>query len=265
MKRTNIILSLTALAMLLVGCEGSQPSSGSTTTVTTGTPTNHGTTVSYNNIETRVEQFMRKMDTYNTNIRDVKWMKHSSLSEGYVVFRQEGYDGGFDYVAVDLTDWRKGMSYYSFMDNANTYYSLRPDPSMNLYYFDGANGTITFEETEVSTKDLEKVGAFIEAAKVEEAGETIAAEFGLSEERGLEVAKLASNWKSISSKRAMTKADADLFAAEVLGANVTEISNAVRKAAEGDESSYKDLIEKASKKNEVDPEQMSEIINEFMY
>lgn len=244
MKR---LLGIAALMLMSTACE-----------ITVGN--NGGVTVTP---QSKINNFLTQLELNEPNVWDAKLVKHSQAADGYIVVSQEDTSGHIEYVAYDYADFSKGMNYSSYLASNPPYHNLRPDAYNDLFYFDGYNGTIVFEETDASSKDLEKVGAFIEAANVSRAGENLAAEFGLSEDRGLEIAKLANNWAKISRKRAMTSADADLFAKEVVGASLSEITNAYENAAEGNESGVESFLDKAAKKNGASPEQMGEIIDEL--
>ena len=86
-------------------------------------------------------------------------------------------------------------------------------------------------------------------------------DFGLSEKRSGNVAKLVLNWKRISKNRSMSNADADAFSKSLIGVNINEATHAFKKSLEGDKASFEGLIEKAAKVNGTSPENMKSLLN----
>ncbi len=54
-----------------------------------------------------------------------------------------------------------------------------------------------YETKSVVNKDLEKVGAMIEKARIKNVGEQLSAQFGLSEERGMDLGRVLVNYKNL--------------------------------------------------------------------
>ncbi|MFI5390081.1 MAG: hypothetical protein ACHQYQ_01875 [Bacteriovoracales bacterium] len=121
-----------------------------------------------------------------------------------------------------------------------------------------------YEEGVTPKKDVEKIAAGLEKLKVEAMGESFSERFGLSEERGVQVAKLVSNWKKISNIRSLSEKDADAFSQKLLGFNLNSGIKAMDEFNTGNTKSLESLVATAAKTNGVSPEQMNEIISEFM-
>ncbi|MDB9786792.1 hypothetical protein OAB57_01690 [Bacteriovoracaceae bacterium] len=169
-----------------------------------------------------------------------------------------------EYIAFNLVDYYSGMNmdtYFNGTYSEDIIGDLIPMGD-GFYYSDVYD--IIFEETTGSTKDLEKVGHFIEAKKVNDAGKKIAAEFGLSEKRGIEIAKLTSQWNTLKKKRALTDSDADAFSSELLGVNLTEAQEAFKKSAEGEKAPLEALFQKAATTNSTTPERINKIFNDIL-
>ncbi len=125
------------------------------------------------------------------------------------------------------------------------------------------NGNL-YEEKVTSKKDLEKMASDLEKLKVESLGESFAERFGLSEERGLQVANMVNNWKKVSKSRGMTEADADAFSKKVLGFNLTTGIKAMQDFNSGNTKPLESLVAVAAKTNGVSPEQMNTILSEML-
>jgi len=161
--------------------------------------------------------------------------KAPSYREGYVVILED-VDGGY-YHAICLDSYYQGMDLdyffdYLYDDELVTDLEVVLDsygyPTGDFY-----DGYYYYEQTSVGSKDLEKIGAFMEARKIQRTAEYLAAEFGLSEERGMEVAKLTSNFEHLSKMRSLTDADANSFAEEVIGTDMKTARAAYEKAIQG--------------------------------
>ncbi len=120
---------------------------------------------------------------------------------------------------------------------------------------------MTFSEVQGTSKDLEKVAAFKETYQMKKMQDLLTYDFGLSEKRSENVAKLVLNWKRISKNRAMSNADADAFSKSLIGVNINEATQAFKKSLEGDKASFDGLIEKAAEVNGTSPENMKSLLN----
>ncbi|MBF0299392.1 MAG: hypothetical protein HQK51_11770 [Oligoflexia bacterium] len=156
---------------------------------------------------------------------------------------------------------------YGLTDNGNGTFSCNVG---SCYEFMGINPkaeyiSMVFEEVNPHQKDLEKAGALFEDMQIESGSEYLVQNYGLSEERAKEVAKLSYSWKKVSQKRSMTDKDAEIFSKKVLGVDVKFAEEAIKKSLfTADKSDYNNLIEKAAKINGVSPEHMNKIIDSIL-
>ena len=141
-----------------------------------------------------------------------------------------------------------------FIDTTITPYTNNHGQVVPGYYTD-SQGNL-YESTVATAKDLEKMGGMAQSFKVLKDAEFYAAQYGLSESRSIEVAKMVSAFKQVSGSRSLTDADAESFSQELLGVSFGEVKSALT----GTASNLDALIEKAAEKNDISPEHMSEII-----
>ncbi|MEK6553621.1 MAG: hypothetical protein AABZ31_00125, partial [Bdellovibrionota bacterium] len=97
---------------------------------------------------------------------------------------------------------------------------------------------------------------------VAKASKTLQAEFGLSAERGNEMAKLAIMLKN-TPKETMTDADYDRYSVAGFGSSITEFKAATAKALVGDKADLNALIGKAAVTNGITPEDARGIVSKF--
>jgi hypothetical protein len=126
-------------------------------------------------------------------------------------------------------------------------------------------GDFIFDETYSSTKDLEKMAGMIEKEKVSDLGDLLSAQYGLSEDRAIAIAKVSTAMNEITKSRALTEADLNAFTGEVFGSKWSDISKAVKGyKIEGKKKSYDNLIDKAADTNGVSPEHMRKIVDAYL-
>lgn len=175
--------------------------------------------------------------------------------------------GPMQYVAINLDLINTGMSaavvYSTIMSAGPTgYENVNPTGTYGNFYI-GAGGNV-YEETQASSKDLEKIAAVMESVKYADLSKSLVEKYGLSEERGFKVAKLASEWSRLSKTRSMTDADAENFSKGVVGFKIAEAEAAYTRLQNGDSTQYNDLMGKAATLNGVSPEQMRSIVAEIV-
>ncbi len=122
--------------------------------------------------------------------------------------------------------------------------------------FTDADGNI-YEAGTDSAKDLESVGAKVEAMEVEDLKDKLI-NYGLSEERTDKLSKLMVSYKKIQNKRGLTGREKDVFTKELTGMTFEKASSVLV------EEGYDALVEKASDANGLDPEAIKELLNEVM-
>jgi hypothetical protein len=128
-----------------------------------------------------------------------------------------------------------------------------------------ANSSMVFEQTAISSKDMDKAAAFAEAFAVDKMAANLSAEFGLSEERSLKVAKLAASWEKLSKSRALTNADADAFSYELTGVSIDDMENAEKAMMSGSMTELNSVIAKAAEVNGTSSENMSAIMMKLFF
>ena len=116
-----------------------------------------------------------------------------------------------------------------------------------------------FSENSENKKDLEGLGAQVELQNTKEIANRLAVNFGLSEGRSQKVAKLVSQYSSLSTKRSLSDKEKNFFSQELLGIEYKDVVNGMK--SEGSEMT--DLFEKAAQTNNTSVEQMKAIINEL--
>lgn len=172
------------------------------------------------------------------------------------------------FVAYNLADYEAGK--YSVWAGSAVYSKLKLGEILDLEdigsnRFEGKYGsycglgefsctTVTFEDSTTIQKDLEKIGSSIEVSSLKEQ----LLDFGLSDKRSMKIARLANNFKSISSKRALTSREKDIFTKELTGLSFDKASSVLI------DEGYDALVEKASEVNGADPEAIKELINKVL-
>lgn len=187
---------------------------------------------------------------------DVELMKTNTLQFNYIVVYDHDYD---TYDAYDLTGYNPGENVNNFLDRNESYFYYDLDYIGANQYQDYFSGII-FEKTTMTSTDRLKVAALEEGLNINKAAKLLNAQYGLSQERSFEVAKLASSWNKLPAER-KTDATADMFTKEVLGHSITEYKAAVDKKVQGDASELNELIENTAQFNGVLPEQMNQIVS----
>ena len=202
-------------------------------------------------------------------------VKFAKDNANYVVF--SGTSGSTtEYYAVDVSTYTAGTNYNTYLltagvgfyghltDNGNGTFSCTTAGS--CYNASGAtSSTMVFEKTTASSKDLEKAAAFVEAYKVETMAANLSAEFGLSDDRSIEVAKLAASWNKVAKTRALTNADADAFAQQLAGVNFAQINSADQAMMNGSMNEMNAIITKAAAVNGTTSENMAAIMSKLFF
>lgn len=187
---------------------------------------------------------------------DLSLAKSTTLQFDYIVVYDYDYD---TYDAYYIGTWAPGVNVGSYINShsSQNYYDL--DYLGGNQYQDWYTGLV-FEEGSPTSKDLAKVAAFKQEVRVQKSAKKIQADFGLSENRSREVAKLAVQLAD-APKSSMTNSDYDNFSKELLGSSITQFNSAMKKSAEGDASALNNLLDKAAQVNGVGPEHMNKIVS----
>lgn len=155
------------------------------------------------------------------------------------------------------TDYEYGIVAYDY-DGYPIYDYYLVEVYVPTRYRDRASG-ITFEKVSASAKDLAKMVAIKEAAEIQKSAEFLSSEFGLSLNRGKELAGLKAHWKK-ASKKGMTNSEVDAFSTELLGFSLTSGIEAVSASAEGDQTKVETLVNQAAELNGITPEHASKLM-----
>jgi len=118
-----------------------------------------------------------------------------------------------------------------------------------------------FSENFSAPKDLELMGSRVEDSNANQLGEKLSADYGLSEERGQEIAKTISAYNKLVSKRALTLSEKNQFSNSLLGVDYQAAESGVRS---GDTEEFDALMERAAETNGTTPEQVSAIIKDMV-
>ena len=151
-----------------------------------------------------------------------------------------------------------GLGQFEWGDNREAGFFLT-----NHFYKDEL-GRFYFDETKRFGKDLEFIGAKIENQSVRMIAEEVVFNFGLDEQRAMEVAKLTSSFKKLKNKRALSKREKDLYVKKVLGISYDAGKKALEKHIQGNSKDLELLIKKSAKINNTSPEHISDLIGEYL-
>jgi flagellar biosynthesis/type III secretory pathway protein FliH len=187
--------------------------------------------------------------------------------DGFVDGYDLGYDDGFYdgfYLSVGKTKKLQGYAnLLSMVHNDLIDYSKIKTPFQTNRGL-VANGRLILEETSLTVKDTLKRAAAVEQYLVVEMSKQVA-KLGLSSERSIKIAKAANHFRKFSSRAALTPADTNAYASEIIGSDIKSLEKAFESSMKGELSSLNDVIEKAAVKNETSPENMSKIITQMFF
>ena len=193
-------------------------------------------------------------------------------NKNWAVFYSDYWD---EHYAIDMTAWahaqKNGIPIDTFLDagyNASDYgnglataqYVYESNDSGFFISYTG----MVFEETTASAKDLERIGSFLEKKNLHKKASHLEGQFGLSEKRSFEVAKLLTNIKTVSKSRNITSKDMDAFSKKLLGFNFKEATTAYTNLSEGESDRWEELMKKAAQTNGLSPESMKDIMSSLL-
>lgn len=186
-------------------------------------------------------------------------MKTWTLQNGYIVVNNGGV-----YEAYFIDGWSVGTDLNYYLASGKAYaYSGLDYIGGNNYYRDPISGVV-FDEAPVTSKNAEKIAAFKEQLSLKYSAEKLQAEFGLSEKRSYEVAKIAYKLKN-TPQTSNSIAYYDQASKDILGTSLTDIMDAAKNAKSKDDDRIQQIVAKAAEVNEIDsPEQMQRILNKLI-
>lgn len=204
-----------------------------------------------------------------TTIETVKFAKDNA---NIVVFSINS-GGPNMYYGVNISQYTAGSNvtayilsheiYFNLTNNGDGTFSCNAGTCMNAS--GPTSSSMVFEKTAGSSKDLDKAAAFVESYKIESMAESIASQYGLSEERSIKVAKLASSWDKLSKTRALTNADADAFSQELAGVSIADMESAEKAMIGGSMAEMNSVLNKAAIVNGTSPENMQSIMMKLFF
>ena len=214
---------------------------------------------------------LQSMVGLTTTLSVVKFGKDNA---NFVVIKAEG-GGPTQYIAIDVSTYTTGTSWAAYLTGGATVFANLTNNGNGTFSCSAAAGcanlagpvssSMVFEKTTVSSKDMDKAAAIVEAYNVESTAAGIAAQFGLSEERSLKVAKLAASWEKLAKTRALTNADADAFSYELTGVSISDMENAEKAMLGGSLSEMNAVLNKAAEVNGTTSENMSAIMMKLFF
>lgn len=123
-----------------------------------------------------------------------------------------------------------------------------------------SSSSSTFDIGNEYLKDLEKLGAYSENDLLENAGNNLSLRLGLSEERGLEIAKISYHLYKIGNTRSITKGEYNRYVNSVLGVSLEGLNNINEK----NQDELDSLMNKVALKNKTDPEHIKDLIIDLL-
>lgn len=191
-------------------------------------------------------------------------------NDGYDDGFDDGYDIGFDdgwdaALSVKPTGAMKGTSnVLSMVHNDLFNYSKIQAPKQTKRGLVAGNKLI-FEETSLSNKDLERKAAAVEKYLVNSMASQVKGQFNLSSERSFQIAKVANHFRKQGTTRAVSEADSNAYAKEILGANFKEIEAAYKGVLKGEKAQLSQVLDQAAQKNGTSPEHMSSLMFKLFF
>jgi len=179
---------------------------------------------------------------------------------------EEGAFATVDLTSMDILSYVNTENFFA-MDASSVYFYEGTSNGDGTYTFTDQNnagtyseGSWIFEEQSINIKDIEKATALRQEAKLNKVTNLLEMEYGFSESRAKEVTSVISNWKRLSKSREMTTEEANMFAVEVVGADMASLEEAMINSALGDNSLLDELTSNAAELNGSSPEAISALI-----
>jgi hypothetical protein len=175
---------------------------------------------------------------------------------------------GIDFSEEDHDTWEKLDEYgkvhfiiekieYGFQK----YGYLGYEPADHDFFWDDYGTERLFSEAVASIKDVELMGTKVEDQNAISLGEKLAAQYGLSNDRGQVVAKTIAAYNKLASKRSLTPVEKDQFSTSLLGVDYKTAEKGFRG---GDAKEFEALMERAAKTNGTTPEAVSAIVKDMV-
>lgn len=120
-----------------------------------------------------------------------------------------------------------------------------------------------FEISEFA-KDLELMGSMEETKTKENIKNQLTDQFGLSLERSRELSSLIFSFNKVRTKRALNIKEKNILTKKLIGINFDVGKKALEAHIQGNPDSLERIIERASQMNDISPEHMNELIEEYL-
>ena len=229
----------------------------------------------YNNLGGVLKPTRGELETLGVHTTTTGFDQAAGIDQNLAIIHIDPDGGGDDnarrYFLVDLSgfpgafgaNFNSSQVYNYITGSAEVWKdSDLPDPADNsdLYRSTMAvDGTTKFYFSEDSdtSKDLESMGANVEALQVADMEENLI-NYGLSTDRAETLGKLMTSYSKIKNKRGLTAREKDVFTKELTGLSFDRASEVL--VDEG----YDSLVERASEVNGADPEAIKELLNEVL-
>ena len=218
-------------------------------------------------------------------------VKENTRQVDHFIFKTDAFGGR--YLAIDMSGYTTDQSIKEFLSSlernweGESYdnfsfggglgklpYSIkgRPvtlvtDSSLQNYpgelLFKDSDGTL-YETRNSSRKDLEAIGADIEAIENNDLAMDLSNKYGLSDDRATKVAKIANSFSKLSKKRTLTERDYNILTKGIIGVDYKNAKNALEKHYQGDSVDYENLLDDAADMNGTSPEAVQEILADYL-
>lgn len=205
---------------------------------------------------TPAERFVNNINSAaNKNV--VTLVKDPTTRSGYIIVQDGSSFYAIKYSRYNWNSWGVRDRYDAYEYYLRFRFKVTPEGDG---YYRGPLGWL-YEETNVSGKDLETMGAVSENLKIIDMAKDLEEKFGFSTERSYEVAEITAHWNKLSKSRAMTQKDKDLFSKKLLGVEFNQINEALRS---DNIQSYDQVIDKAAEVNGIGLEHMRDLIDQYL-
>lgn len=166
----------------------------------------------------------------------------------YTLLHEMGHSLGIDHIEDEISFMNpiNSFTHYGFLNN------------------DSARVAALFEFREFA-KDLESMGSLKEAVSKDNLKLQLMDRFGLSSERSGDLSNIIFSYNKIKRKRALNSNEKNIFARKLIGVNYEEGKKALENHIQGDPRSLEGIIDKASEINNISPEHVSDLVEEFFF
>jgi hypothetical protein len=240
----SFILSGAAAAMIaLVGCGGG------------GGGGNYSTGGTYYTHDELAQEFVRRVNVDVAGY-DLTLVKSTTLQYDYIVVYDSDY-GSYD--AYYIGNYNVGQDLNSYLYNNQAYFYFDLVPETGNTYYDPVTGTRFQKQNSSDQKNLAKMKALKQDLAIQKSADSLRAQYGLSAEKSVDVARFAYKMKSAPAGT-YNKADYDAFAKELTGSTISDFQKDLKN---GDDNSLNARIQKAAQETGMGPEGVNKLIGDM--